>query len=39
MLLLSSCQYTCPAHRPLLDNIIQGKAAVMGIIKARNAKH
>lgn len=34
-----SCQYTCPAHRPLLDNIIQGKAAVMGIIRARNQKH
>ncbi len=33
-----SCQYTCSAHRPLLDNIIQGKAAVMGIIKARNTK-
>lgn len=30
-----SCQYTCPSHRPLLDNIIQGKAAVMGIIRSR----
>ena len=33
-----SCQFTCPAHRPLLDNIIQGKAAVMSIIRARNTK-
>jgi electron transport complex protein RnfC len=33
-----SCQYTCPSHRPLLDNIVQGKAAVMGMIKARQAK-
>ena len=33
-----SCQFTCPSHRPILDNIVQGKAAVMGIIKARNAK-
>ena len=33
-----SCQFTCPSHRPILDNILQGKAAVMGIIKARNAK-
>ena len=33
-----SCQFTCPAHRPLLDNIAMGKAAVMGIIRARNAK-
>ena len=33
-----SCQFTCPAHRPLLDNILQGKGAVMGIIRARNAK-
>lgn len=33
-----SCQFTCPAHRPLLDHISQGKAAVMGIIKARNAQ-
>ena len=30
-----SCQFTCPSHRPILDNIVQGKAAVMGIIKAR----
>ena len=33
-----SCQFTCPAHRPLLDNIRQGKGTVMGIIKNRNAK-
>ena len=33
-----SCQYTCPAHRPLLDNIRLGKATVMGIIRARAAK-
>ena len=33
-----SCQFTCPAHRPLLDNIRQGKQTVMGIIKARSAK-
>lgn len=33
-----SCQYTCPAHRPLLDNIRQGKAAVLGIIKSRKSK-
>ena len=33
-----SCQFTCPSHRPILDNIIGGKAAVMGIIRARNTK-
>ena len=33
-----SCQYTCPAHRPLLDHIRLGKSTVMGIIRARNAK-
>lgn len=33
-----SCQFTCPSHRPILDNILQGKAAVMGIIRARSAK-
>lgn len=33
-----SCQYTCPAHRHLLDNIRQGKSTVMGIIRSRNAK-
>ena len=33
-----SCHYTCPAHRPLLDNIRQGKATVMGISRSRAAK-
>ena len=33
-----SCQFICPAHRPLLDNIRQGKTTVMGIIRNRNAK-
>lgn len=33
-----SCQFTCPAHRPLLDLIRLGKSTVMGIIRARNAK-
>lgn len=33
-----SCQLTCPSHRPILDNILQGKGVVMGIIKSRNAK-
>jgi len=33
-----SCQFTCPAHRPMLDNIRLGKAAVMGIIRSRGAK-
>lgn len=33
-----SCQYTCPAHRPLLDNIRIGKTTVMGIIRARSTK-
>lgn len=33
-----SCQFTCPSHRPILDNILQGKGIVMGIIKSRNAK-
>ena len=33
-----SCQFTCPAHRPLLDNIRMGKSTVMGIIRARAAK-
>lgn len=33
-----SCQFTCPSHRPILDNILQGKSVVMGIIKSRNAK-
>ena len=33
-----SCQFTCPAHRPMLDNIRLDKSTVMGIIKSRNAK-
>ena len=33
-----SCQFSCPSHRPILDNILSGKGAVLGIIKARNAK-
>ncbi len=33
-----SCQFTSPAHRPMLDNIRLGKSTVMGIIRARNAK-
>ena len=33
-----SCQFTCPSHRPLLDNIRMGKSTVMGIIRARSAK-
>lgn len=33
-----SCQYTCPAARPLLDNIRLGKTTVGGIIRARSAK-
>lgn len=33
-----SCQYTCPSGRPILDNILQGKAAVMGMIRERTAK-
>lgn len=34
-----SCMYTCPAHRPLLDNIRMGKSTVMGMIRARNNKN
>lgn len=33
-----SCQFTCPAHRPILDNILLGKDKVTGIIKLRNKK-
>lgn len=33
-----TCQFTCPAHRPLLDNIRLGKQTVMGIIRSRQAK-
>ena len=32
-----SCQFTCPSHRPILDNIRLGKSTVMSMIKARNA--
>ncbi|MED9801155.1 MAG: electron transport complex subunit RsxC [Prevotella sp.] len=33
-----SCQYTCPSGRPILDNILQGKAVVMGMIRERATK-
>ena len=33
-----SCQFTCPAHRTMLDNIRLGKQTVMGIIRSRAAK-
>lgn len=33
-----SCQFICPSHRPILDNIRNGKSTIMGIIRARNAK-
>lgn len=33
-----SCQFTCPAHRPMLDNIRYGKQTVMGIIRGRATK-
>ena len=33
-----SCLYTCPSGRPILDNILQGKAVVMGMIRERAAK-
>ncbi len=33
-----SCQFTCPANRPMLDNIRLGKSTVMGLIRARNTK-
>ncbi|HIX74542.1 MAG TPA: electron transport complex subunit RsxC [Candidatus Parabacteroides intestinipullorum] len=32
-----SCSYTCPANRPLLDNIRFGKGKVMAIIRARKS--
>ena len=32
-----SCSYTCPANRPLLDQIRVGKAKVMGIIRSRKS--
>lgn len=31
------CLYSCPANIPLLDNVRQAKAQVMGVIKARAA--
>ncbi|MCD7721439.1 MAG: electron transport complex subunit RsxC [Prevotellaceae bacterium] len=33
-----SCHFTCPSHRPLLDNIRLGKTTVMGIIRSRAQK-
>lgn len=33
-----SCQFTCPSHRPILDNILQGKGEVMRRIKERNTR-
>lgn len=33
-----SCQFTCPAYRPLLDNIRIGKQTVTGIVKERSKK-
>ena len=33
-----SCQFTCPSHRPILDNIRLGNQTGLGIIHARNAK-
>jgi electron transport complex protein RnfC len=33
-----SCSFTCPSHRPLLDQIRLGKSTVMGIIRSRNVK-
>ena len=33
-----SCQFTCPAYRPLLDNIRIGKQTVMGIIKGKTKR-
>ncbi len=33
-----SCQFTCPAYRPLVDNIRLGKQTVMGIIKGRTKR-
>lgn len=32
-----SCSFTCPANRPLLDYIRQGKGKVTGIIRARKS--
>lgn len=33
-----SCQFTCPSHRPILDNIRLGKGKVGALIRARNAR-
>ena len=33
-----SCQFTCPANRPLLDYCRYGKNKVGAIIRARQAK-
>ena len=33
-----SCQYTCPANRPMLDNIRFGKSKVTAMIRARKQK-
>lgn len=33
-----SCQFTCPAYRPLLDNIRIGKQTVMEIIKGKTKR-
>ena len=33
-----SCQYTCPAHRPLLEYCRLGKAKVGAMIRARKVK-
>mgnify|MGYP001028300133 FL=1 len=33
-----SCQFTCPSHRPILDNIRLGKGKVGVLIRARNAR-
>ena len=32
------CQFTCPAHRPMLDNIRLSKSTVMCIIRKHNKK-
>ena len=33
-----SCQFTCPSHRPILDNIRLGKGKVGALIRARNVR-
>lgn len=32
-----SCSFSCPANRPLLDHIRQGKRTVMGIMRSRKS--